>query len=108
MLLSFTKPVITFQTAQAGKISATATYSVLCGDKEYTMEVSRYADLRNVSIKCFSAGRDHHPHKEDEQHPPVKKSGKGYYATWGYRSRGDRSTRIYLPDAFESVYPWGF
>jgi len=108
MLLLYTKPVITFQTSQAGKISAQATYSVVSGDKEYRMVISRYADLRSVTMKCYAADDGSRGRSEDEQHTNVGKSGKGYFATWKYWQRGERSMRIYLPGDFGSIHQWGF
>ena len=107
MLPMYTKPVITFQTAQAGKITAEATYSVVGGNKEYRMVISRYTDLRSVSIKCYVTGGGGNERGEDEQHTNVGKSGKGYFVTWKYWVRGEKSIRIYLPEDFENIYKWG-
>lgn len=115
LLRSYIKPVLTFQAIEADRITATASYTVACdtsianstigGKMLYTMEISRYTDMRNVSIKCFSNDGQH---KEDEQFAKVEKSSKGYFTTWKYHALGQKSMRIYLPDEFEKVYEWGF
>ncbi len=115
LLRSYIKPVLTFQAIEADRITATASYTVACdtsianstigGKMLYTMEISRYTDMRTCLSNAFqtTASTKRMNSLQKWKSPQRDISPHGNIMRWARNPCG-----FYLPDEFEKVYEWGF